>query len=196
MGRRGRVWQWKTHKTKWVMSFLQLGWFSQIATCYEERGVLGRQGKTRTSGMGTLRETCKMSGRTGVCVWVCGCVVWSGGGYVCVGCGCVWGCVCVCVWCGVGAGAGNRAACTRLSGLHPQLPPLPGGSCWGFRGAGCLVWSLATSTWRATSGCSTARPGRQHLPGRAWLPAMSIWGIRDRRDSEQICLVPPGWLKD
>ena len=55
---------------KWVMSFLQLGWFSQIATCYEERGVLGRQGKTRTSGMGTLRETCKMSGRTGVCVGV------------------------------------------------------------------------------------------------------------------------------
>lgn len=85
--------------------------------------------------------------------------------------------------CGVGAGAGNRAACTGLSSSPPPAPTSPwrtaaraaegqSTSLW----MGFLVWRLAKFTSPATSGCSTARPGGQHLQGRAWLPDTCWFG--------------------
>lgn len=108
-----------------------------------------------------LRETCKifnkLSGKTDWGVWV----------HVCK----------------VGAGSGNEAACTGLSSCPPPAPTSPWRtaaraaegrsiSLW----TGFLVWRLAKFTRRTTSGCSTARLGRQHLPGRAWLPDMCWFG--------------------
>ena len=56
-------------------------------------------------------------------------------------------------------------------------------SCQGLGGTvdipvdrGFLVWRFAKFTWRIASACSRARPGRQHLPGRAWPPEMCWFG--------------------